>query len=122
MIAVLVPATWDVPGAGSIPTTPNKGFAEGRLEPAPADVSELVAAGMKLLATLFEAEGTNSAGGRVGVRVGVYDTGGADPLSLVQEAVARFTPAAEIEPTHLCTGGVCAPSSGWITGRSPRAP
>ncbi|MGH8998431.1 MAG: hypothetical protein ACRDY7_03480, partial [Acidimicrobiia bacterium] len=104
MIAVLVPATWTVPGAGPIPTTRNEGFTEGRLEPTPADVGELVRAGMKLPGSLFEAEGTNGTGGRQGVRVGVYDTGRSNPVSLVQEAVARLTPNAAVSPTHLLTG------------------
>jgi hypothetical protein len=104
MVAVLVPATWTVPGAGPIPTTRNKGFAEGRLEPIPADVGELVTVGMTLPGSLFEAEGTNGAGGRIGVRVGVYDTGGADPVPLVRETVTRLTPNASVSPTHLLTG------------------
>jgi hypothetical protein len=99
MITALVPATWDVPGAGPVPTTPNKGFADGRLEPLPADVNELVLAGMKLPGSLFEAEGDNGAGGRVGVAVGVYDTGGGDPISLVQDSVPGRTPTASVQPT-----------------------
>ena len=78
MIAVLVPATWNVPGAGRIPTARNKGNAEGRLEPVPVDVGELVTAGMKVPGSLFEAEGVNGAGGHIGVRVGVYDSLGAE--------------------------------------------
>jgi hypothetical protein len=104
MIAVLVPATWNIPGAGPIPTTRNKGYAEGRLQPVPADVGELVIAGMKLPGSLFEAEGTNGAGGHVGVRVGIYDTGGPNPVALVREAVARLTPNVVVSPTHLVTG------------------
>lgn len=48
MLVVLVPATWKVPGAGPMPTTPNKDNAEGRVEPVPADVEELVSAGTAL--------------------------------------------------------------------------
>ena len=104
MAAVLVPATWRVPGAGSVPTTRNKDFAEGRIEPVSLDVSELVTAGMKLPGSLFEAEGTNGVGGQIGVRVGIYDTGGPNPLSLVQDVVDRLTPKAMVSPTQLITG------------------
>jgi hypothetical protein len=101
MVTVLVPATWDVLGAGSVPTTPNKGFVEGRLNPVQADIDDLVEAGMKLPGSLFEAEGTNGAGGRIGVRVGVYDTGGGDPIALVRASVARLAPTATVNPTTV---------------------
>lgn len=101
-IFVLVPATWDVPGAGPIPTMPNKGFAEGHLDAAPAPPSELVSAGAELPGALFEAEGGNTAGGKVGVRVGVYDTGSSDPLLLVAESVAGLRPQADVSPTTVC--------------------
>ena len=101
MVTVLVPATWDVLGAGSVPTTPNKDFVDGRLDPVQADVDDLIASGMKLPGSLFEAEGTNTAGGRVGVRVGVYDTGGGDPIALVRECAARLTPPASANPTTV---------------------
>jgi hypothetical protein len=104
MVAILVPATWVVPGAGPVPTTRNKDFVEGRLEPVPIDVSELATAGMKLPGSLFEAEGTNGRGGHIGVRVGIYDTGGPNPLSLVQDAADRLTPNASVDPTQLITG------------------
>jgi hypothetical protein len=99
MITALVPATWEVAGARPVPTTPNKGFIEGRLEPAPADIDELVSAGLKVPGALFEAEGANGVGGRIGVVVGVYDTGGEDPVSAVQQSVAGLTPAASVQPT-----------------------
>lgn len=101
MIAVLVPATWTVPGAGPIPTTSNKGFAEGRLEPVSAEVGELITAGMNLPGSLFEAEGTNRAGARLGVAVGVYDTGGGDVISLVQQSVADLKPSPLVNPTRV---------------------
>jgi hypothetical protein len=101
MVTVLVPATWDVLGAGPVPTTPNKDFVEGRLDPIQADVDDLVASGMKLPGSLFEAEGTNGAGGRVGVRVGVFDAGGGDPIALVGESVARLAPTASMNPTSV---------------------
>jgi hypothetical protein len=116
MIAVLVPATWTIPGAGPIPTTPNKGYAEGRLEPVPVDVAELMTSGMKLPGSLFEAEGTNAAGGRVGVRVGVYDTGGPNPVSLAKETVARLAPNADVSPTHLATGKGVRTLQRWDDG------
>jgi hypothetical protein len=101
MVTVLVPATWDVLGAGSVPTIPNKDFVEGRLNPVQGDVDDLMASGMKLPGSLFEAEGTNGAGGRVGVRVGVYDTGGGDPIALVRECAARLAPTASVNPTTV---------------------
>src|ERR1051325_7164214 len=101
MVTVLVPATWKVPGAGPVPTTPNKDYAEGRVEPVPADVEELLSAGSMLPGALFEAEGENGAGGRIGVRVGVYDTGGKDPIAAVKEAVTRLMPPAALKPTNV---------------------
>jgi hypothetical protein len=101
MVTVLVPATWKVPGAGPMPTTRNKDNAEGRVEPVHADVGELVSAGTMLPGALFEAEGENGAGGRVGVRVGVYDTGGKDPIVAVQEAVTRLMPPAALNRTNV---------------------
>jgi hypothetical protein len=101
MFAVLVPATWNVPGAGPLPTTPNKGNAEGRVEPLPTDVGELMSVGEKLPGALFEAEGDNGAGGRIGVRVGVYDTGGGEPIAIVKEAAARLVPDAALSRTNL---------------------
>lgn len=101
LVTVLVPATWKVPGAGPMPTTRNKDYAEGRIEPVLADVVELVSAGSMLPGALFEAEGQNGAGGRVGVRVGVYDTGGKDPIDSVKEAVARLVPPVAADPTNV---------------------
>ena len=101
-ILVLVPATWEVPGAGSIPTTRNKDFFEGRLVPETAAIDGLVTAGMKLPGALFEAEGRDVAGSRIGVRVGLYDLGGGDPIALVEDAVARLTPEAALSPTTVC--------------------
>ena len=100
-IAVLVPATWSVPGARAIPTTQNKDNAEGRVEPVLTDVEALLSAGVKLPGGLFEAEGTNEVGGQLGVRVGVYDTGGGDPFSLVREAAARITPSVNVGSTNI---------------------
>ncbi|MGH8997805.1 MAG: hypothetical protein ACRDY7_00250, partial [Acidimicrobiia bacterium] len=76
--------------------------AEGRLEALPAGVNELVSAGAKLPGSLFEAEGANGAGGNIGVRVGIYDTGGGDPISVIKEAVAQATPNAAVSPTNVC--------------------
>jgi hypothetical protein len=101
-IFVLVPSTWNVPGAGPITTTPNKGFANGRLEALPIEADELVSAGAKLPGALFEAEGANKAGGRLGVRVGVYDTGGSEPIAFVEEAVGRVIPKAAVSPATVC--------------------
>lgn len=100
-IIMLVPATWDIPGAAPIPTAPNKDFAEGRLEPFPADVRDLVTAGTKLPGTLFEAAGANWAAGSIGVMAGVYDTGSNDPISLVRKTVAEVTPGASVDPTTV---------------------
>jgi hypothetical protein len=80
---------------------PNKNLAAGYLEALPADVGELVSADGKLPGALFGAEGVNKAGGCVGVRVGVYDFGGGDPITLVKESVARLTPNAAVSPTTV---------------------
>jgi hypothetical protein len=101
-IFVLVPADWDVPGAGPIPTIPNKNFAEGRLEALPIGIDELATAAPKLPGAIFEAEGNNGAGGSIGVRVGVYDTAGGDPIALVRDAVGRLAPNAAVNPTTVC--------------------
>ena len=101
LVTVLVPATWKVPGAGSMPTTPNKDNAEGRIEPVLADVDNLMAAGAALPEALFEAEGQNGAGGTIGVRLGVYDTGGKNPLEAVKEAAATLVPPAAVNSTNV---------------------
>lgn len=101
-IFVLVPSTWNVPGAGPIATTPNKGFANGHLEALLIEVDELLPAGATLPGALFEAEGENKAGGRLGVRVGVFDTGGREPIAVVEESVRRLTPNAAVSPTTVC--------------------
>ncbi|HKY77445.1 MAG TPA: hypothetical protein VJS45_14955 [Acidimicrobiia bacterium] len=57
-IIVAVPAHWDAPGAGAIPTLRNKAAEQGRLEAVPADIGELLTAGMMLPGALFGAQGS----------------------------------------------------------------
>ncbi|MEW6471960.1 MAG: hypothetical protein AB1679_06795 [Actinomycetota bacterium] len=101
-IVVAVPATWDVPGASAIPTVRNKNGTEGGLRALPADIEELLKAGMMLPGALFSAEGRYENGVRIGLRFGLYDTGTGDPIALVKDAVARLTPEASVSSTTIC--------------------
>lgn len=58
-IRLLVPATWKVLGAKPVSMVPNKGLAEGRLEPFPAGVPDLLEAGIDPPGALLRAEGVN---------------------------------------------------------------
>lgn len=77
-------------------------MANGHLEALPIEVGELVSAGADLPGALFEADGEKKAGGRLGVRVGVYDTGGREAIGVVEESVGRLTLKAAASPTTVC--------------------
>ena len=100
-VQLLVPAGWDVPGAQPIPMTPNKDLSEGRLQPFPADLLDIVKSGVEPPNALFQAQGATTAGGTTGLVVGVYDIGGPDPLERVREAVLQAHPEATLTATTV---------------------
>jgi len=120
-IIVAVPAHWDSPGAGTIPTVRNKEAEQGRLEAAPADVGELLAAGMMLPDALFSAQGSYAGGTRIGVWVGLFDTGNSEPIGVVREAVAKCTPEATVSAANVCGQDAVRTLRRWDDGEGGSA-
>jgi len=89
---VLVPADWDIPGAGQCPTTPNDGFSEGLLAGQAASVAELVTAGLDLPGQVFRSHGWLE-GERSGVVIGAYALGLTGSLDDLSKAISNAAPA-----------------------------
>jgi hypothetical protein len=120
-IFVAVPAHWDAPGAGAVPTLRNKGSELGRLEPLAADIGELLTAGMMLPGALFSAQGSYAGGTRIGVWVGLFDTGRSDPIAAVDDAVAKLTPAAIVSEANVCGREAVRTLQRWDDGEGGSA-
>jgi hypothetical protein len=101
-VKILVPAFWDVPGATAVPTTRNKGMADGRLAAFPAPLSEILTSGGEVPGALFRANGRTPDGAQIAVIIGVYDTG-PDPLGSVIDAASQVSPGAIV--THTTIAG-----------------
>lgn len=96
---LLVPAKWEIPGAGPFDDTSNEDLSQGTLRAEPASVLELVGAGTELPGPVFRAHGPADSGGRSGVMIGVYDLGLGDSLEALAEALSKTVPPdATVEP------------------------
>jgi hypothetical protein len=89
--SIVIPASWEVPGAQAAPTIANWEGAEGGLRATRATVTQIATRGAELSAPLFRANGPRR-GDPIGVAVGVYDIGMTNDLGPLRRAITEAVP------------------------------
>jgi hypothetical protein len=118
---LLVPADWEIPGAGLCPTTPNEDCSEGLLVGQAARVSDLVTAGLDLPGQVFRSHG-RSEGERSGVVIGAYAPGLVGSLDDLSQAISKAAPAAA-EVQSVVVAEADAVRVNWpVSQRQPGTP
>jgi hypothetical protein len=99
---MIIPAGWDVPDAGAVPTDDNRDGLKGTLESAPAKVGDLISAAPPPN-PLFAAHGSIGPGLEVGVTVGAYDIGSPATSGSLRKQLLAAGSSAKIDDFTVAT-------------------